>query len=75
MQPAGLGLQGQATGAHGRQCSHHRHHLRKDLTLRLSDTVKLVAAQHPRDAARAAAYFRFGLLQAPEAPAPAPTNG
>jgi len=40
---------------------------RQDLTLRLSDAVKLVAAQFPRDEARAAAYFRVGLLQAPAA--------
>lgn len=40
---------------------------RQDLTLRLSDAVKLVAAQFPRDAARCAAYFRTGLLQAPAA--------
>ena len=42
---------------------------RQDLTLRLTDAVKLVAAQFPRDAARAAAYFRVGLLQAPAAAA------
>ena len=30
--------------------------------------MKLVAALVARDAARTAAYFRFGLLQAPEAP-------
>lgn len=38
---------------------------RQDLTLRLTDAVKLVAAQFPRDAVRCAAYFRIGLLQAP----------
>ncbi len=38
---------------------------RQDLTLRLSDAVKLVAAQFPRDEARCAAYFRVGLLHAP----------
>ena len=43
---------------------------RSDLTARLSDAVKLVAAQFPRDEARAAAYFRVGLLQAPAAAAP-----
>lgn len=41
----------------------HTH--REDLTQRLSDAVKLVAAQLPRDKARATAYFRVGLLQAP----------
>ena len=40
---------------------------RQDLTQRLSDAVKLVAAQFLRDEARAAAYFRVGLLQAPAA--------
>ena len=38
---------------------------RADLTARLSDAVKLVAAQFLRDEARCAAYFRVGLLQAP----------
>jgi hypothetical protein len=33
--------------------------------------VKLVAAQHLRDAARAAAYFRVELLQAPASASPA----
>lgn len=35
------------------------------LTQRLTDAVKLVAAHWLRDEARAAAYFRFKLLQAP----------
>ncbi|RZK47312.1 MAG: hypothetical protein EOO59_18020 [Hymenobacter sp.] len=38
---------------------------RQDLTQRLTDAVKLVAAHYLRDAARAAAYFRLELLQAP----------
>ncbi|MDO7848992.1 hypothetical protein Q5H92_21690 [Hymenobacter sp. M29] len=42
-------------------------HHRQDLTLRLSDAVKLVAAQFSRDEARTTAYFRVGLLQAPAA--------
>ena len=41
----------------------HRH----DLTLRLTDAVKRVAAEFPRDEARCAAYFRGSLLQAPAA--------
>ena len=40
---------------------------RADLTARLSDAAKLVAAQFLRDEARAAAYFPTGLLQAPAA--------
>jgi hypothetical protein len=43
---------------------------RQDLTLRLTDAVKQVAAQFPRDEARATAYFRTSLLQAPAAAAP-----
>lgn len=43
---------------------------RQSLTARLTDAVKLVAAQFLRDEARAAAYFPVGLLQAP-APAQA----
>jgi len=39
---------------------------RDDLTGRLTDAVKLVAAHYLRDEARAAAYFLVGLLQAPE---------
>ncbi|WP_210514661.1 hypothetical protein [Hymenobacter terricola] len=61
------------TGAGDEQSAKARaeaQHHRADLTLRLSDAVKLVAAQFPRDEARAAAYFRVGLLQAP---APAET--
>jgi hypothetical protein len=46
---------------------------RQALTERLTDAVKLVAAQHLRDAPRAAAYFRLDLLQAPAAAASAPT--
>ena len=42
---------------------------RSDLTGRLSDAVTLVVAQCLRDDARAAAYFRVGLLQAPAAAA------
>ncbi|MDQ2770529.1 MAG: hypothetical protein M3Y54_08520 [Bacteroidota bacterium] len=38
---------------------------RADLTARLTDAAKLVAAQFLRDEARAAAYFRVELLQAP----------
>ena len=40
---------------------------RSDLIGRLSDAVKLVAAQFLRDDARCAASFRVGLLQAPAA--------
>ncbi|SHJ07423.1 hypothetical protein SAMN02745146_2196 [Hymenobacter daecheongensis DSM 21074] len=40
---------------------------RQDLTLRLTDAAKLVAAQFPRDEARCQAYFRTALLQAPAA--------
>ena len=47
---------------------------RSTLTERLTDAVKLVAAHFPRDEARAAAYFRVGLLQAPEAAGKAPAN-
>lgn len=48
---------------------------RQDLTLRLTDAVKLVAAHYLRDEARAA-YFQVRLLQAPEAAgATATTNG
>lgn len=50
---------------------------RDDLTGRLSDAVKQVAAQFPRDAARCSAYFQFWLLlpgeTAPDTDAPAPT--
>ena len=45
---------------------------RQDLTLRLTDAVKLVAAHYLRDAARAAAYFRFELLQPKEGASQAP---
>ena len=44
-------------------------HHRQDLTLRLTDAVKLVAAQFPRDEARARAFFRMELLSAPAAAA------
>ena len=47
---------------------------RSDLTARLTDAAKLVAAQFLRDEARAAAYFPTGLLQAP-APAQAGKPG
>lgn len=61
------------TGAGDEQSAKARaeaQHHRSDLTLRLTDAVKLVAAQFPRDEARAAAYFRLAQLQAP---APAET--
>ena len=45
---------------------------RADLTARLTDAAKLVAAQFLRDEARASAYFQVGLLQAP---APAKQGG
>jgi hypothetical protein len=45
---------------------------RQALTQRLTDAVKLVAAQHLHDEARAAAYFRPELLQAPAAARAAP---
>jgi hypothetical protein len=57
------------TGAGDEQSAKARaeaQHHRDDLTSRLSDAVKLVAAQFLRDEARAAAYFRVGLLQAPK---------
>ena len=44
---------------------------RDDLTARLTDAVKLVAAQFPRDEARCNSYFRFELLSA-GTPAPPP---
>ena len=56
------------TGAGDEQSAKARadaQHHRQDLTSRLSDAVKLVAAQFLRDEARAAAYFRMALLQAP----------
>jgi len=40
---------------------------RQDLTLRLTDAVKLVAAHCLRDEAIAIAYFRVELLQVPAA--------
>ena len=43
---------------------------RTALTLRLTDAVKLVDAQWLRDEARAAAYFRTSLLQAPATATP-----
>ena len=61
------------TGAGDEQSAKARaeaQHHRQDLTLRLTDAVKLVAARYPRDEARCAAYFRVGLLQAPAAAAP-----
>ena len=42
-------------------------HHRADLTGRLTDATKLLAAQFLRNEARCAAYFRVGLLQAPVA--------
>lgn len=62
------------TGAGDEQSAKARaeaQHHRDDLTHRLTDAVKLVAAQFLRDEARVTAYFRVGLLQAP-APAAAP---
>lgn len=62
------------TGAGDEQSAKARaeaQHHRDDLTHRLTDAVKLVAAHFPRDEARAAAYFRVALLQAP---APAATG-
>ena len=50
----------QTAKAHAAASTH-----RQDLTQRLTDAVKLVAAQFLRDEARATAYFRVGLLQAP----------
>ncbi|WP_197076728.1 hypothetical protein [Hymenobacter terrenus] len=38
---------------------------RQNLTARLTDAVKLVAAQFPRDEGRCTSYFRLDLLQAP----------
>ena len=58
------------TGAGDEQSAKARaeaQHHRDDLTLRLTDAVKLVAAQFPRDEARCRAYFLVGLLQAPAA--------
>jgi hypothetical protein len=58
------------TGAGDEQSAKARaaaQHHRDDLTHRLSDAVKLVAARFLRDEARAAAYFVVGLLQAPTA--------
>ena len=65
------------TGAGDEQTAKARAHAqshRLDLTLRLTDAVKLVAAQFPRDEARAAAYFRVGLLQAPAPATPTDTK-
>ncbi len=56
------------TGAGDEQSAKARaaaQHHRADLTARLTDAVKLVAAAFLRDEVRAAAYFRVGLLQAP----------
>ena len=56
------------TGAGDQQSAQARaeaQHHRQDLTQRLTDAVKLVAAHWLRDEARAAAYFRFELLTAP----------
>ena len=39
----------------------------RTLILRLSDAMKLVAAQFPRNNTRCAAYFWVGLLQTPAA--------
>ncbi len=61
------------TGAGDEQSAKARaeaQHHRADLTARLTDATKLVAARFLRDEARCAAYFRVGLLQAP-APAAA----
>lgn len=62
------------TGAGDEQSAKARaeaQHHRDDLTHRLTDAVKLVAAQFPRDEARCKTYFQVGLLQAP-APAAVP---
>ena len=62
------------TGAGDEQSAKARaaaQHHRDDLTHRLTDAVKLVAAQCLRDEARASAYFQVGLLQAPAPAAPA----
>ncbi|GAA3959133.1 hypothetical protein [Hymenobacter antarcticus] len=48
---------------------------RSDLTARLTDATKLVAAQFLRDEPRVAAYFPVGLLQAPAAAAKASAKG
>ena len=64
------------TGAGDEQSAKARaeaQHHREALTLRLTDAVKLVAAHFLRDEARATAYFRVGLLQAP-APAASPVT-
>jgi hypothetical protein len=61
------------TGAgdeHSAKARAEAQHHRDDLTHRLTDAVKPVAARFPRDEARCAAYFPMGLLQAP-APAKA----
>ncbi len=60
------------TGAgdeHSAKARAEAQHHRADLTGRLTDATKLVAAQFLRDEARCAAYFRVGLLQAPAAAA------
>ena len=67
------------TGAGDQQSAQARaeaQHHRQDLTQRLTDAAKLVAAHWLRDEARAAAYFRFDLLQAPTpATTPRPAAG
>ena len=62
------------TGADDEQSTKARteaqyHHA--DLTGRLTDATKLLAAQFLRSESHCAAYFRVGLLQAPVAAAPA----
>ena len=61
------------TGAGDEQTAKARAEARNQritLTERLTDAVKLVAAQFLRDEARCRAYFRFELLQAPAAAEP-----
>ena len=58
------------TGADDEQSTKARaeaQHHHADLTGRLTDATKLLAAQFLRNEARCAAYFRVGLLQAPVA--------
>ena len=54
-----------AGDAHSAQARAEAQQHRAALTARLTDAVKLVAAQFPHDEARCAAYFRMALLQAP----------
>jgi hypothetical protein len=65
---AGTGAGDEQSAKARAEAAAHRH----NLTQHLTDAVKLVAAQHLRDAPRAATYFRVELLQAPAAASPAP---